>query len=150
VFEVFQFVAHELTLDDAQLRQGFLTNGRCNLEPEFEYSNLVITPSEAGAGDAVTFMVDVVNTGADVGSVNVELTINGEVVDSRTAILDVDEKRTVEFTHTESEAGEYSVQVGTESGTYTVTSGIPSLGIFISVIILVSAAFVSMRYRKRD
>ncbi|WP_445475825.1 S-layer protein domain-containing protein [Methanococcoides methylutens] len=149
-FKVTDPGVHKITSEAEGLLNAEFDLEVIDLEPAFEYSNLVITPSEVGAGDAVTVMVDVINTGADVGSVNVELTINGEVVDSRTAILDVDEKRTVEFTHTESEAGEYLVQVGTESGTYTVTSGIPSLGIFISVIILVSAAFVAMRYRKEN
>ncbi|WP_440952181.1 S-layer protein domain-containing protein [Methanococcoides sp. FTZ1] len=121
-----------------------------DLEPVFEYSNLVIAPAEVGAGDPVNITVDVMNSGDDVGSVNVQLNINDEVVESRTIILDVDEERSVEFTRTESEAGEYLVRIGSESGSYVVTSGIPSLGLFVSVMILVSAAFVAMRQRKEN
>nr|WP_245312792.1 S-layer protein domain-containing protein [Methanohalophilus levihalophilus] len=120
------------------------------LEPEFEYSNLVIIPSEVNTGENVTIRIDVTNTGDSVGSINVQLTVNNEVVDSKDIILDVGEKRTVEFTRTESGAGEYLVQIGTESDTFTVTRAVPSVGIFVSLIVLVSTVFLIKRHRKKN
>lgn len=149
-FKVIESGVHKITSQSEGLLDAEFNLEVIALEPEFELSNLIITPAEVGTGEAVTIMVDVMNTGTDEGDVNVQLNINGEVVDSKSVTLGVDEESTVEFTRTESEAGEYLVQIGIESGTYTVTRGIPSMGIFVSVLILVSAAFVAMRYRKEN
>ncbi|NPE29569.1 S-layer protein [Methanococcoides sp. SA1] len=149
-FKVMDSGVHKITSQAEGLLDAEFDLEVIALEPEFEFSNLVITPAEVDAGEAVTIMIDVMNTGTDEGDVDVRLKINGEVVDSKSVTLGVDEESTVEFTHTESEAGEYLVQIGIESGTYTVTRGIPGLGIFVSVLILVSAAFVAMRYRKEN
>lgn len=119
-------------------------------EPEFEFSNLVISPTEIDTGENVTITVDVMNIGTAAGEVDVELMVNGNMVDSRMVSLDEGEKRTVKFTRSESEEDIYEVQIGSQTGTYTVTGAIPSVGFFASMIILGCAALLIRRFGKNQ
>jgi hypothetical protein len=76
--------------------------------------------------------------------------VNGNMVDSRMVSLDEGEKRTVKFTRSESEEDIYEVQIGSQTGTYTVTGAIPSVGFFASMIILGCAALLIRRFGKNQ
>jgi len=108
----------------------------------FEFSDLSIEPASVEGGDAVIIQVNVTNAGNIAGETEVELLINGESVDSETVNLGAGESTVVEFSHTEEEAGTYTVEVGDLSGSYDVTestpffSGIATLGILATAFIL--------------
>lgn len=94
---------------------------------EFEFSDLLIEPASVKGGDAVTIQVNVTNTGNIAGETEVELLVNNETVDSETVSLEAGETTTVEFSHTEKEQGDYTVEIGDLSGTYEVTKSTPFL-----------------------
>ncbi|MDD4250563.1 MAG: CARDB domain-containing protein, partial [Methanosarcina sp.] len=108
----------------------------------FEFSDFSIEPASVEGGDAVAIKVNVENTGNIAGETEVELLINGESVDSETVSLEAGASTVVEFSHTEKEAGAYTVEVGGLSGSYDVTksapffSGIATLGILATAFIL--------------
>ncbi|MBP1908103.1 S-layer protein domain-containing protein [Methanolobus bombayensis] len=90
------------------------------LAAEFEFSNLEISPLEIKQGQEAIISADVINTGTAEGSYNVELKVNGVVVDSQTITLSVGNSTTVEFTHEEEEPGTYEVELGDLTTTYEV------------------------------
>lgn len=106
---------------------------------EFEFSDLLIEPASVKGGDAVTIQVNVTNTGNIAGETEVELLVNNETVDSETVSLEAGETTTVEFSHTEKEQGDYTVEIGDLSGTYEVTKSTPFLTGAATIGILATA-----------
>ncbi|AKB77469.1 S-layer family duplication domain protein [Methanosarcina horonobensis HB-1 = JCM 15518] len=113
----------------------------------FEFSDLLIEPASVRSGNAVTIEVNVTNTGNIAGETEVELLINGEPVDNETVSLGVGESRVVEFSHTEEEAGTYTVEIEDLSGSYEVTKSTPFLSSTVTIGIL-ATAFILLRRRK--
>ena len=91
-----------------------------DFEAIFKFSNLVIDPLEVSAGKDTKISVDVGNTGNAAGNKSVELSVNGNVTDSQEVSLDVGKNTTVTFEHVEEVPGNYTVEVGGETATYTV------------------------------
>lgn len=114
---------------------------------EFEFSDLLIEPASVKGGDAVTIQVNVTNTGNIAGETEVELLVNNETVDSETVSLEAGETTTVEFSHTEKEQGDYTVEIGDLSGTYEVTKSTPFLTGAATIGIL-ATAFILLRKRR--
>ncbi|MFP4655362.1 MAG: S-layer protein domain-containing protein [Methanohalobium sp.] len=113
----------------------------------FSISDLAISPSEVKAGNAVTIAVTATNTGNMEGDYTVELMVNGTMEDSEQITLGANNSTTVEFTHTENEPGNYSVEVDGQTGTYTVTpSEAPGIGVFGLIAILT----IAYLFRKRQ
>ena len=90
------------------------------LEAKFEFSNLVVSPLEVKVGKDVTITLNASNTGNAEGEYNVDLMINGNLTESRTVALEVDESTTIEFTVAKDEPGTYLVEVNGLSGTFEV------------------------------
>ncbi len=114
---------------------------------EFEFSDLLIEPASVKGGDAVTIQVNVTNTGNIAGETEVELLVNNETVDSETVSLEAGETTTVEFSHTEKEQGDYTIEIGDLSGTYEVTKSTPFLTGAATIGIL-ATAFILLRKRR--
>lgn len=76
-----------------------------------------------------------------------ELLVNNETVDSETVSLEAGETTTVEFSHTEKEQGDYTVEIGDLSGTYEVTKSTPFLTGAATIGIL-ATAFILLRKRR--
>ncbi|WP_440948776.1 S-layer protein domain-containing protein [Methanosarcina sp. T3] len=113
----------------------------------FEYSDFSIEPASVEGGDAVTIQVKVENTGNIAGETEVDLLVNGESVESEAVNLDAGASTVVEFSHTEKEAGNYTVEVGDMSGSYEVTKSTPFISGFVTLGIL-ATAFVLLRKRR--
>lgn len=113
----------------------------------FEYSDFSIEPASVEGGDAVTIRVKVENTGNIAGENEVELLVNGEPVESETVSLEAGTSTVVEFSNTESEAGNYTVEIGDMSGTYEVTKSTPFVSGIVTLGIL-ATAFVLLRKRR--
>jgi len=108
----------------------------------FELSNLVVSPREVQPDETVTINVDVENIGTTTHETEIELLVNDVVVDTKTVTLNPGEVRTLEFTHSEADPGEYTVQVGEENVTFTVEEPerrIPFVGIIGSIAALLVA-----------
>jgi hypothetical protein len=112
------------TLKLSVTKEGFLSQEADikvrDFEAIFEFSNLVIKPLEVSAGKDATISVDVGNTGNAAGNKSVELFVNGNVTDSKVVSLDVGKNTTIAFEHVEEKPGNYTVEVGGETATYTV------------------------------
>jgi hypothetical protein len=93
---------------------------------DFQVSNLTVNPEVAQAGATVTVSAKVTNVGEDVGSYSADLTVNGEVKDTKTVQLSGGEMATVTFTLTETTAGTYTISIGNVTGTLTVQSAAAS------------------------
>jgi S-layer protein (TIGR01567 family) len=113
----------------------------------FEFSALSIEPASVEGGDAVTVQVNVTNSGNLAGETEVELLINGESADSETVSLEAGESTVVEFSHTEEEAGTYTVEVRDLSGSYEVTESTPFFS-GIATLGILATAFVLLRKRR--
>jgi S-layer protein (TIGR01567 family) len=114
---------------------------------EFEFSNLLIDPASVEEGKAVSIQANVTNTGNIAGETEVKLLVNNESAASENVSLGAGEVKTVEFSHTEKEPGNYTVEIGDLSGTYEVTKSTPFFGIALTVGIL-AIAFILIRNRR--
>jgi len=110
------------------------------LEAKFEFSNLVVSPLEVKIGKDVTITLDASNTGKAEGEYNVDLMINGNLTESETITLAVDESTTIEFTVTKDEPGIYLVDVNGLSGTFEVLEKSGGVAIYVLGILGVFAA----------
>ena len=114
---------------------------------QFTFSNLTIEPASVEAGNAVNIRVNATNTGNVAGESKVELLVNNESVDSKNVSLDPGESTLVEFSHTENEAGTYTIGIGDLSEKYEVTKKAPFFSGTATLGIL-ATAFVLLRKRR--
>jgi beta-glucosidase len=108
---------------------------------DFEYSNLVISPSETGTGGEVSVSVDVQNTGDREGSEVVQLYINDLISSVSTPVIELKgfkkinlkagEKKTVNFKLTPEDLSLIDVNLKrvVEPGTFSVMVGSSSKNI---------------------
>jgi uncharacterized repeat protein (TIGR02543 family) len=131
---------------------------------DFTASELNISPQETDIGETVTVSVLVTNAGELEGSYNVNLVVNGTLVETRELILAGGSQEVV-FTTSGDEAGSYSVEVNGLEGSFTVreapviSTGV-SGGIIWTIVGLIFAAlmvvaiiliiFKMMRRRRYD
>ena len=91
-------------------------------------------------GKDVTITLDASNTGKAEGEYNVDLLINGNLTESKTVTLAVDESTTIEFTVAKDEPGTYLVEVNGLSGTFEVLEKTGSVALYVLGILGVFAA----------
>jgi peptide/nickel transport system substrate-binding protein len=87
---------------------------------ELKVSNLMISPTEVIAGEAVEISVTVTNVGKQSGEYSVTLTINGVVEDVKTGSLAAGESKLVTFSVAKDAAGIYNVEVNGLLGSFRV------------------------------
>lgn len=131
------------------------------LEPaEFDLSNLE-TPDALEAGGSDTVRATVTNTGGGTDEAELELLIDGAVVDTQSVTLDADESETVSFeaaadSSGSDEPGEVTVAAQSPDDALETTvavepaDGIPGFGgsIAVGAITLVLALFVARRFEQ--
>jgi hypothetical protein len=114
---------------------------------------LSVSPQQTSAGQPVTIITNVVNTGDEAGNYYVALKINGQAEQSRTVSVGPHGSQPVKFTITKSRPGTYTVDVGGQRGNFTVgshsggTAGPSTIGGMIAIIIvgvLVLATLVAL------
>jgi uncharacterized membrane protein len=93
--------------------------------PEFNVSNLSITPDEVEAGETVNISVLAANTGDIEGTLDLTLTVGGIPVTTRAITLDSGDSQNVTFTHSEEQAGDYIVDVNGQQSEFTVKEAVP-------------------------
>jgi hypothetical protein len=81
---------------------------------------LTINPQQAAANQAVTISANVVNGGDQAGNYNVALKINGQVEQNKMISVGPRGTQPVKFTVTKAEPGTYDVDVGGQTGSFTI------------------------------
>jgi hypothetical protein len=122
---------------------------------QFTLSNLVVNPSTIiTTGDSVTVSVDVLNTGEVEGIYAAMLKINGSLKETKETTLAGGASATISFTDSEQIAGRYVVEIGGQSGEFTVASPPAGVswsligGIIAAVLIVgIAASYLLMRRR---
>ncbi|WP_406656478.1 S-layer protein domain-containing protein [Methanolobus sp. ZRKC2] len=109
------------------------------LAAKFEFTNLRTAPLDVKEGNEATISVDVTNVGTAAGEYTVDLRVNNTVVDSQIINLGIDESTTVEFKHTEEEAGTYVIKVQDLEKTYEVFEGSGIVWYALGAIVLIGA-----------
>lgn len=112
---------------------------------KLEFGNLAISPESAVEGENVVISVEVTNAGVLGEPEQVELKVNGEVVDRVTVTIKPGETKTVSFTVSEKK-GTYEVEIGGLTGSFDVVEppeGIPPEGIPIWTIALAVIVIVA-------
>lgn len=120
-------------------------------EAKFIYSGLKVMPIDPTEKENISLSVEITNVGTAAGEEQVELKINGSVVDSRTVVLDIDESTFLNYTYMPVEAGRYKAQAGTEELDFEVQKKnvLPYIGIGLGIILILFGAGYSI-FKKRE
>ena len=100
-----------------------------------------VNPHQTIAGQPVTIITNVVNTGDEAGNLNVALKINGMVEQTRMVSVGPQGTQPVKFTISKDQPGTYTVDIFGEQGSFTVlgddsTAGAPVNGGLIAILIM--------------
>jgi hypothetical protein len=124
---------------------------------EFVFTNLTITPMQAEVGQTITISVKVTNVGEQTGTYNVDLKLNGTIVNSKIVSLRGEESTIVMFELVKEEAGTFNVEISGLKGTFIVKElSLPlwqEYWYLIVSIAIISIAFflflmIRVKYRK--
>lgn len=142
---------HKITTASDSYLEAELNLEVLELEANFEYSNLQVSPILIKTGEDATVTVDVSNTGTASGTEEVSLLVNGTTVDSQEITLDAGEQTNVTFTVTEKEAGTYEIQVGDATASLEVEkSSIPGSGAVVAVMAVLGVALLIRRKERKN
>ena len=108
------------------------------LHVELQY--LRVTPQQTTAGQPVTVMTNVVNTGSEAGNYNVVLKINGQVEQTQMVSVGAYGTQPVKFTTTKAQPGTYTVNIGDQKANFIVTGAVRGPGSAMAEGILFAAA----------
>lgn len=127
--EPVQFEVVENAEGDYVVKVGTLTksfkitsNAQAAKPAEFRTTGLMITPTVIQKDESVTISATITNVGEESGSYSVSLTIDSVVRETKEITLIGGASEVVEFEVTETSAGEHTVALDTQSGSFTVES----------------------------
>jgi len=115
----------------------------------FTFTGLVVSPADVAPGAEVTVSVTVKNTGEQSGTYSAELKLDGETKETKTGTLAGGISTTVTFKVSSQAEGTHTVQVGTQTGSFTVTAPTVSIGLspaYIAGILIILAVAVASIY----
>ena len=119
---------------------------------EFTITSLDVTPEQVPPGQPVTVSAEVANIGGSEGSHTVNLTVNGQVEQTKTVTLAPEATETVTFTVTKETPGSYTILIGDLTKEFTV--GAPSWlsrywwTIVVGIVAVVLLAYFLWRRRR--
>ncbi|PVX25902.1 MAG: hypothetical protein CW716_07045, partial [Candidatus Bathyarchaeum sp.] len=121
-FEVIENSEGEYTVKLGSLTTSFTITAEAEpVKPaEFQVTDLAVNPSSAIAGETVEISVKVTNVGEESGTYTVNLKIDGTTKDTKEITLAGQVTDTVDFEVTEENAGTHTVEVGSQSETFTI------------------------------
>ena len=90
--------------------------------PPFTITGLDVTPEQVSPGQPVTVSAQVTNTGDSEASYTVNLTVNGQVEQTKTVTLAPEAMETVTFTVTKETPGSYTISIGGLTKEFTVVA----------------------------
>jgi competence protein ComEC len=88
---------------------------------KFTLRDLSISPNEVKAGEPVTITATVTNSGDSSGNYIAILKINGSQIETKSVSLNAGESQSVSFTIVNELIGNYTVELGSLSSTFTIT-----------------------------
>jgi len=108
--------------------------------PEFEFSNLRISPEKPVVGEDIEFMINVTNVGGSTGESNVSFYIDGELIGSENVVVEPGETVTASVIHIIDEVGDYELEVFGESIRFTVSEDeeYNMLWLLVPVIVIIA------------
>jgi hypothetical protein len=112
---------------------------------EMSLRYLNVNPKEASANQPVTIVTNVVNTGNEAGNYEVVLKINGHVEQTKTVGVGAQGTQPVKFTITKAQPGTYAIDVGGQTGSFTIIGTGGSAGAFSNswlIVILIIGALI--------
>ena len=100
-----------------------LPNSTAGYRASGPYRNATVgtAPPEVVTGETLTVDTVVRNTGGEAGTYNATLTVDGRVVDSANGTVDAESERVVPLSYTFEDTGVYTLGVGSETTTVTVS-----------------------------
>ena len=108
------------------------------IEAEFTVTDLTINPLEAEIGENVTISANVTNTGEIDGSYVMNLTINDELKQNQTIPLSSGMSQIVEFAHSETAEGNYTVKIANLTASFTVKPPAPTTSTIVLSRLLIT------------
>jgi len=125
--------------------------------PTLSVQFVSVNPQQTVANQPVTISTNVVNTGDQGGNMSVALKINGQVEETRMVSVGPKASQPIKFTVAKSQPGTYSIDIGGQTGSFTIngadkTAARPISGGMIALIgigILVLIVFVLLVARAR-
>jgi hypothetical protein len=128
---------------------GFSVYAVGTAEGDIRITEASLAESEISVGDTADVDAVVENVGDDTTTTELDLLVDGEVIDTQEVTLDAGDSRTVRFTRTFDEAGSYDVAVdGVSAGTLEVTADEPDeaggSGLLWGLLVLVLLAIATV------
>ncbi|HIE17171.1 MAG TPA: hypothetical protein EYP71_03145 [Dehalococcoidia bacterium] len=105
--------------------------------PQMSVQYLSVNPQQTYAGEPVTIITNVVNTGDEAGNYRVALKINGQVEETRMVSVGPQGTQPVKFIVTRSDPGTYRVVIDGQQSSFTVLgsgTGAAASGGLIAII----------------
>ncbi len=90
------------------------------LPEDFIIGPLRVTPAAAGPGEKITVSLDIVNTAAVEGTIDVTISLNGETIETRTVSIEGGASAEVTFTASSAEPGVNVVTANGRSASFSV------------------------------
>ncbi|HIE17888.1 MAG TPA: hypothetical protein EYP71_06795 [Dehalococcoidia bacterium] len=127
-------------------------------QADFKVSDLNISPQSAQEGDTITISANVTNTG-EKGTYAIQLIINGEIKETKELTLDAGASELVTFTITAGSPGDYFVELGNSSGSFSVAGSFWSIfptwvwiaiGIIVGILIILIIVLAATPPRKKQ
>jgi len=95
----------------------------------YQVSALAVTPATAAPGATVSVTATVRNVGAEAGTHDVVLKVNGATAQTKTVALNAGQSATVSYTLTAGAAGTYSVTVESQSASFKIVSAAADISV---------------------
>jgi hypothetical protein len=95
------------------------------VQPSFEVLSLDITPAKVITGEKATIKVEIRNDDTQAVTYNVPLIVNGVADDRKSVILAPGATELITFTLTRSQAGTYSISIGSRESILVVEEALP-------------------------
>lgn len=112
--------------------------GTGGAQPEFDISDLNISPTEVNAGESLTISATVSNVSNQGGAYEATLKIDGVVEETKIEFIQGKASTQITFTISKNIAGTYSVDFDGLTGSFTVTgkpaSNFPTIPVVVGVI----------------
>ncbi|KXB02048.1 hypothetical protein AKJ44_01530 [candidate division MSBL1 archaeon SCGC-AAA261F17] len=105
---------------------------------------MVVSKPEVEPGETTTISADVTNTGGTPSTYTVELSIEGEMVDSRDVPLDPGDSETISFDVAKEEPGAYDFAVDDLTGSFDVRKPPAFPWATVIAIIVIIAAIIAV------
>jgi hypothetical protein len=141
-----------VTVRQPEIRYGIdVSDRRVPATPGVSGAATVLEMRGPDTGETFIVTSEVENAGTATATETVELTVDGEVIETRRLELSPGERETVSFRVAFGEPGEYSVRVGDSDG-ITVTvyeEAVPAYVLLGIVAVLVSVVAAALTYRRR-